>query len=330
MNLDFKNGVDSVKITILSNNTADITLQTDPRYEGRVVQPGRKAVLAMAEHGLAMSIEVDGTNILYDFGGMGLTLLKNLKIFQINPMTFQKVVLSHGHFDHFGALLKLLPILGPGKEIIVSNFIYKQKIVYVGKSGETININTLKKNYRALKNEGKIRQMPGLKRFVLDKLIVDNHQHLIETRKPVELVPGVWTSGEIEILDETELSSNLFIMQEKMTFERDTFRDEIAIYINVKEKGLIILTGCGHCGIMNIIKYGQKLSGIDKIYAVIGGFHLNWSSLAHLNRVLTFFQEIHPTIICGLHCTGGYFNAKLITFLPNNATLGIVGTTFYL
>ena len=165
---------------------------------------------------------------------------------------------------------------------------------------------------------------------MLDTLIQNNSQNLIETRTPFVLMPGVWTSGEIEVLDKRELTENLFRQSDSANFEEETFRDEIAIYINVKNKGLVVLTGCGHTGIINIIKHGQKLCGLNKIYAVIGGFHLNWCSEEHMNRVLSFFRELNPTVISGVHCTGFAFNAKLFSVLPKNASLAVVGTTFNL
>ncbi|MFX0141429.1 MAG: MBL fold metallo-hydrolase [Candidatus Hodarchaeota archaeon] len=327
MSLDFGEGVDSVKITVLSNNTIDVTLPTDSRFKGKVIQPTISVVNAIAEHGLAMSIEVNGTNILYDFGGMGLAIIKNLEILKVNPKIFQKAVLSHGHFDHFGTIFKLLPLMGPANIIIDPN-IYEQKI---GVLGETIvTIDVLKENYRDLKKTKKIRELPGLRKNLLEKFTTDNQQTLIETTQPIELAPGVWTSGEIELLDKSELTTNLFIKIDKTTFKEETFRDEIAIYIKVKDKGLVVLTGCGHNGIINTIKHGQKLSGVDKIYAVIGGFHLNWSTEKHLDKVVNYFKELKPEIICGMHCTGFRFNSKLIPKMPDNATLGLVGTKYIL
>ncbi|MCK4239105.1 MAG: MBL fold metallo-hydrolase, partial [Candidatus Lokiarchaeota archaeon] len=99
-------------------------------------------------------------------------------------------------------------------------------------------------------------------------------------------------------------------------------------YINVKNKGLVILTGCGHCGIMNTIKHGQKLTGIDKIYAVIGGFHEEWNSDEIIDKKVKYFEEINPEIICGMHCTGFKFNVKMSNHPAH--TLGIVGTEFHL
>lgn len=330
MSLDFGNGVEQVKITILSNNSIDATLRSDPQFQEKVMQPMMTTVAAVAEHGLVMNIEVNGTNFLYDFGGLGFAILKNLEVLKMNPQIFQKVVLSHAHFDHFGSFMKVLPLLGAGKEIIVSPDVYKQKVGYLTKLGETIDLSALNENYRTFKKENKLQELPALNKNLFTKSIMENGQTLIETRDPVELAPGVWTSGEIQLFDENELTPNIFLKVDKSTFENETFRDEIALYIKVKNKGLIILTGCGHTGIMNTIKHGQEISGVNKVYAVIGGFHLTWSSKEHLDEVINYFKELKPEIICGLHCTGFEFNAKLFSEMPENVTLGVVGTTFNL
>jgi 7,8-dihydropterin-6-yl-methyl-4-(beta-D-ribofuranosyl)aminobenzene 5'-phosphate synthase len=330
MSCDFGEGIENLKIVILTTNTTDMTLQTDPKFEGKVIQPGKAVANASAEHGLAMALQANGSNILYDFGGLALTVLRNLEILKIKPESFQKAVLSHGHFDHFGTMVKLLPLLGPGKELILSPEMYKQKVGFLGDAGERVDSKTLGENYRALKREGKVAELPALRKKFVMNTITENNLTLTETNKPVELAPGVWTSGEIEIFDESELTSNLFLKLDKKTFQEDNFRDEIAIYAKIKDKGLVVLTGCGHTGIMNTIKHGQKISGEDKIYAIIGGFHLQWSTGEHIDKVVHFIDDLQPEIVCGMHCTGFQFNAKLWDQIPQVATLGVVGTQFNL
>jgi 7,8-dihydropterin-6-yl-methyl-4-(beta-D-ribofuranosyl)aminobenzene 5'-phosphate synthase len=330
MSVDFGEGVDKAKITVLTNNTTDMLQQTDPQFKGRVIQPMKKVANAIGEHGLAMSIEAKGANILYDFGGLGFAILKNFEVLNMNPKTFHKTVLSHGHFDHFGSFMKTLPLLGPTKEIIVSPDIYKQGIAYFAPPGEIINASTLKQNYEAYRKADRIQELPPLGKAILQKVATDNKQTLIETRAPVKLAPAIWTSGEIELVDKGEITPNMFLKLDKMTFEDETYRHEIAVYMKVKHKGLVVLTGCGHTGIINTIKQGQKLSGVDRIYAVIGGFHLEGSSNEHQEKVLDYFNKIDPDIICGLHCTGFDFNTKLLARMPDEATLGVVGTAFNL
>lgn len=91
---------------------------------------------------------------------------------------------------------------------------------------------------------------------------------------------------------------------------------------------MVALTGCGHCGIINTIKHGQKLTGVDKIYAVIGGFHEEWNPIEKIEQKIKYFEDINPEIICGMHCTGFNFN-NLMSKHPAH-TLGMVGTEFHL
>jgi 7,8-dihydropterin-6-yl-methyl-4-(beta-D-ribofuranosyl)aminobenzene 5'-phosphate synthase len=145
---------------------------------------------------------------------------------------------------------------------------------------------------------------------------------------PVEIYPGIVTSGTIELFDQEEVTKSIYIQKGRKEFEKHTFRDETAVYINVEDFGLVVLTGCGHCGIKNIIKHGQKLTGVNKVYAVIGGFHEEWNPVEVIKEKVKFIENLNPEIICGMHCTGFNFN-KLMSDHPAH-TLGIVGTEFHL
>jgi 7,8-dihydropterin-6-yl-methyl-4-(beta-D-ribofuranosyl)aminobenzene 5'-phosphate synthase len=117
-------------------------------------------------------------------------------------------------------------------------------------------------------------------------------------------------------------------VKSRKEFEKNTFRDEISIYINVKDKGLVVITGCGHCGIMNTIKHGQNLTGVEKIYAIIGGLHEEWNPIDKIKQKIKYINDLNPEIVCGMHCTGFEFN-KLMSEYPSH-TLGISGTEFHI
>ncbi|MHA1933630.1 MAG: hypothetical protein ACW96X_13890 [Promethearchaeota archaeon] len=122
----------------------------------------------------------------------------------------------------------------------------------------------------------------------------------------------------------------VFIHSERSphSFAEHTFRDETSLYINIKDKGLVILTGCGHVGIINTIKHAQKITGINKVYALIGGFHKENQSLEAIESAVGFIERLDPKITCGVHCTGFEFN-RFIRNHPSH-TLGVVGTEFRL
>ena len=108
-------------------------------------------------------------------------------------------------------------------------------------------------------------------------------------------------------------------------------KDDQAIVINVRNKGLIILTSCGHAGAINTIKYAKKITGVDKIYAVIGGFHLLTDGGIYeeaIDPTLKELQKANPEYIVPCHCTGWKATNKIIDLMPEKFIQSGVGTIF--
>ena len=334
MSVDLSAGIESGKITIkvLTTNTTSISLLTDEKFNGKVIQPVGSAARAIGEHGLSMSIKIDDNHLfLLDTGGMAQAIIENSKQLGVNLSYVEKLTLSHGHFDHFGGLTSVIPLLKEGSELYLNPDCYNQSYVVISKSGEEIPAEELGTNLRQLDKEGKLRlnkKYPLMNKNLINNLVNQYKLNMIESKKPEKLYKGMITSGEIELFDKNEVTKGLYIQKSRNEFEKNYFRDETSIYINVKNEGLVVLTGCGHCGIINTIKHGQKLTGIDKIYAVIGGFHEEWNSIEEIEKKVDYFEEINPEIICGMHCTGFKFN-KLMARHPAH-TLGVTGTEFHL
>lgn len=329
--------IESGKITlkVLTSNEISITKLTEDRFNGKVIQPGKSVNRAMAEHGFAMSIDIVDNEekhlFLLDTGGLTDAIIENCKQFNINLKDVEKIVLSHGHFDHFGGLPKLIPELKEGTKLYLNPNCYQQFFGAVTKTGEELSPEELAGSIKTLEKEGKLKlsgKLPLFSKTVVQNLADQHHIEVIETKEPVELYKGIMTSGEIELFDEDELTKGIYIMKSRKEFEKHYFRDETSIYFNIKDKGLVALTGCGHCGIINTIKHGQKLTGVDKIYAVIGGFHEEWNPIEKIKQKIKYFEDINPEIICGMHCTGFNFN-NLMSKHPAH-TLGMVGTEFHL
>ena len=172
------------------------------------------------------------------------------------------------------------------------------------------------------------KKLPIFSKTLLQNLTSEHNITLTETTDPINLTNGVVTSGQIKLYDEDEVTKGLYIMKSRKEYERNLFRDEISIYLNIENKGLVVITGCGHSGIMNTIKHGQELTGIDKVYAVIGGFHEEWNPEEKVQKKVDFLTSLEPEVVCGMHCTGFMFN-KLMSGHPAH-TLGVVGTEFHL
>ncbi|MBY9016621.1 MAG: MBL fold metallo-hydrolase [Candidatus Lokiarchaeota archaeon] len=337
MSIDISEGMESGKVTIkvLSTNEVSLTLLAEEKFKGKVTQPGATANRVVGEHGLAMSISIVDNEekhlFLMDTGGLSQAIVHNSKQLGVNLGEVEKFVLSHGHFDHFGGISEVFPLFNKGTEIYLNPICFSQNYIAIMKSGEEIPANVLGESLRTLGKEGKLsinKKLPLLSKNMITNLVDQYGLNLIETKEPQRLFKGILTSGEIELFDKNERTKGIYIQKSKKEFVDHYFRDETSIYINVKGKGLVVLTGCGHCGIINTIKHGQKLTGVDKIYAVIGGFHEEWNSIEKIEEKVKFFETLSPEITCGMHCTGFKFN-KLMSRHPSH-TLGIVGTEFHL
>ncbi len=338
MSIDISDGIESGNLTIkiLTTNTTLSTLLTEEKFRGKVIQPHTNASKYLAEHGLAMSIEIkqgeETKKYLLDAGGPKNSIISNAEGMSIDFKDYDKLILSHGHLDHFGGLMSVLPKLKEGCEIVLTPNSYNQNIILVPKSNQAYYTpEELTERFRDLQKENTFIfniKLPSLNRNIIENLVSQNKLKIVETQKPIKLSAGITTSGEIEVFDDRELTKGIYLMKSRNEFAKNTFRDEISIYINVKDKGLVVITGCGHTGIVNTIKHGQKLTGINKIYAIIGGFHKEWEKMEDIEESVRFIEGLNPEITCGMHCTGFEFN-KIMSRDPSH-TFGIVGTEFHL
>jgi len=323
-----------IVVKVIASNRTSMTLPSDKKFQGKVIQPGHDSFATIGEHGISLSIKIIEENsthsILFDTAGYMQTVINNLVQFKIKVNEIDKIILSHGHLDHYGALIPIISDLKEGSEIYISPICLKKGYYARTESGDDLAPEDFGLPLRKLKREGKIiyNRRVTLNRNILYNRAIESGVKIIETSKPEYLYNGIITSGEIEIFDEKELPKGLYLGTSKTEYEKHTYREEIALYINIKDKGLVVITGCSHTGLMNIIRHGQKLTGIDKIYALIGGFHKERESSEDIEKVVSFIEDINPEITCGMHCTGFEFN-RIMHRHPSHV-LGVIGTEFHL
>ncbi|MHA2180846.1 MAG: MBL fold metallo-hydrolase [Promethearchaeota archaeon] len=324
----------NLKVRILANNATSITLQTDEKFQGKVIQPQFNAVNTIGEHGLGMSVTVYDDEkshlFLFDTGSIKQSIVGNIEALGVKYSEIEKIILSHGHFDHFGGLTAIIPNLSEGTKIYLNSACFDQYHVIFHTPGKKTPANELGPNLESLIKEGKIkhRKLEFLDRKVVYDLANKNKVEIIETSEPMKLYEGIIISGEIEVFDKDEVSKGFYKEKNHNVFEEHTFRDETSLYINIKDKGLVILTGCGHVGIVNTIKHAQKITGINKVYGIIGGLHKENLSSEAINSAVGFIERLGPKITCGVHCTGFEFNRAMRNH--PSFTLGVVGTEFRL
>ncbi len=268
-----------IKITTLAENTADLG--------------------CLAEWGLSMYIEADGVNILFDTGA-GIAAVHNAQLFGIDLSKVDKIVLSHGHFDHTGGLREALQMIKKPIEVIAHPDIWSLKYGRLHKE---------KERYSGMPFQRELLENLGA-RFNL-------------TDKPVRLADHFFTTGEIPMLtDYEEIDSGLF---DKKTGEMlpDELKDDLALVIDA-EFGLVVILGCAHRGIVNTIRQAQKVTGKDLVYAAIGGTHLLNAERPRWEKTALDLKTMGVQFLGVSHCTGFEASAYLAqefgaSFFLNNS-----------
>jgi len=231
-----------------------------------------------AEHGLAFLIESGGKRVLFDTGQSGTILLHNLEVLNIEPATIDALALSHAHNDHAGGLAKLLDHLCPGIPLYAHTDIFRKR--YSKKNGE-IHDKTFSTTRQALEAQF--------------------HLHLSD--KPVEIIPGVWTTGGITERPEPEGRSADHLMREGDDLVRDAYRDDMALVLQTGGE-TSLLCGCCHAGLLNTIAHVKRV--FDSPIAVIaGGLHLTTTTveeLQHAGDVLSSMPNLRG--VYPSHCSG--------------------------
>jgi len=253
----------------------------------------------VAEWGLSIFVEAGGHKILFDTG-LSFSAAYNAPILGIELSQVEKIVFSHGHSDHTGGLLHILRMVGGEVEVIAHPDIWTAKYSRYPES---------KEEYAGVPFPKEAAQTLG----ALFNL----------TRKPVWISENIVASGEIPMITEYEMIDPVLYVKENGKLKPDPLWDDQALFIK-SDKGLIILLGCGHRGIINTIRHAQKLTGIELIYAVIGGTHLISASPQQLDSTIAELLSLGIQRLGLSHCTGLPASAVLAqrfgeAFFFNNA-----------
>jgi len=243
------------------------------------------ARLLYGEWGQSLLVEVDGLKILFDTGP-SRHIIENAEKLGIELSTIDKIVLSHGHYDHTGGLKHVLTLLkGSGNrpkgiEVIAHPDIFQEKYLYMkGSPAKAIGMPGTRAELEAL----------GA-RFNL-------------SRDPVKLSENMLTTGEVEITVDFEKIDKDLHVKEGGAQVHDNLADDLGIVIKT-DQGLVILLGCGHRGLINTILHAQKITGIKEIYAVIGGTHLISADKEQMQSTVNAVKGFNIKKLGVSHCTG--------------------------
>ena len=254
----------------------------------------------LGEHGFAALVESENFRLLFDTG-QGETLLHNAMRMNKNLHTVGQVAISHGHCDHTGGLLPLLRTCG-AKEVFAHPGIFAHRY-RVKDSGESLPIGI---PY----NEAFLRGMGA--GFNLGERFR-------------EIAPGVFLSGEVPRKTGFEEGGSGLYCDDSGCMPDPLLDDQTLIICS--EKGLVLLFGCCHAGMINTIQYAIAKTGITNIYAVMGGSHLGYCSSIQLENTIKFLRGYGIRKICCSHCTGFAASARLFKEFPGQFQYAQVGYT---
>lgn len=253
--------------------------------ENRVENP-----LLIAEQGLSIYVSVDDKTILFDTGQRN-AVMHNAGVLGIDLTNLAWIVISHGHYDHTGGLDSLIKISRRAK-LIAHPYLFQPK--YVEHGG----------NLRFI---GAPLTTEDLKKIEIPMELSQN---------PVKLTSEIIFSGEIKRLTDYEKVEDHYHKRVLESVIHDQMKDEAALIIDTPE-GLIILSGCGHSGIINTCKYALTITGKKKILLVMGGMHLKNADDSRLKATIHDLKDINPEQFAPLHCTGFQMIKELISEFGN-------------
>jgi 7,8-dihydropterin-6-yl-methyl-4-(beta-D-ribofuranosyl)aminobenzene 5'-phosphate synthase len=268
----------------------------------------------MAEHGFSALITVkQGDNsgaVLFDTGVTRKGLLHNLDALEIDAKDIQAIVLSHGHPDHAMGLPGLIDRLGTRHlPLVLHPDAYLERKLILP-NGAEIGLPA-----------------PKVADFRRENI------EIIEEVGPSMLVNDlVLVSGEVTRTTDFEKGFPIHHARHDKTWEPDPLiMDDQCAIIKVRGQGLVIVTGCGHSGIINIIRHAQALTGVRSIYAVVGGFHLTGGLFEPIIPVtIAALEKIKPRYLMPGHCTGWSATHQIARAMPEAFIPNSVGTTLIL
>ncbi len=305
--------VDEVEITCLVDNAVDVLLPTTdvarrPKIDSWFERP------LVAEHGFSsvVTLEVDGKkrSLLFDSGLDPFAVVHNVEALDFDLSHCEVVVSSHGHIDHAGGLLNVRRKLAKGKiPLVLHPYAFRNRIVRFP--------------------DGRILPLPAPDHV----LLADGGYEIVKSSKPSLLVDDrILVTGEIARTNDFEKGFPIHFAEVDGKMVHDPLiQDDQALVLNVKEKGLVVLTGCGHSGIVNTIENAKELTGEDTIYVVMGGMHLTGGIFEPIiPRTIKELRTLKPRFLVPCHCTGLVAVNEIMRALPESFIQNSVGTTYML
>jgi 7,8-dihydropterin-6-yl-methyl-4-(beta-D-ribofuranosyl)aminobenzene 5'-phosphate synthase len=327
--------VDSVAVRVLVDSSYD----TPRAPVSKLVKVRRSPTMSSTnfrkalhnEWGLALALEsrmaADTRHLLLDYGYTPETLMGNMEVIGFDASKTQALVLSHGHFDHFGGLIEFLKAN--------RSRLPQDLTLYVGGEDNFCNRKT------GSGAPGHFTDWGVLDRRELEALNVK----VVKCDQPTVIEGHAFTTGSIarrsfeRVLPNTQVSyhkdangvgCSMAAEDAKANgqFVQDQHLNEHATCFDVKGRGLVVISSCGHAGIVNSVRQAMEVSGGQKVHAVMGGFHLFPAPDDYVRQTVAELKALGPDVIIPLHCSGPNMAEALRAMMPEHYLPSTTGTEF--
>jgi 7,8-dihydropterin-6-yl-methyl-4-(beta-D-ribofuranosyl)aminobenzene 5'-phosphate synthase len=307
--------IENAEVTCLVDNSVDILLQnTNIAYRPSLDENWFMHPL-IAEHGFcaAINIEINGKEhrILFDSGLGPLTAIHNAKVLGFDLSSCELVISSHGHIDHAGGLVNIRKNIDARKKqripLVLHKDAFRNRMVKL-KDNRTINLPSPNKSD-----------------------LIRAGYYLVEKQSPSLWVEdSILVTGEIPRINDFEKGFPNHYSEIDGKMENDPLiKDDQSFILNIKDKGIVIITGCAHAEIINIIQYAKELSGEDRIYAIMGGMHLTGEIFEPLiPKTINELERLKPKLIIPCHCSGLKAISEISRDMSNAFIQNSVGTNY--
>ncbi len=302
--------VDKLTVWVLTDNYFDSN-RPDAKIAKRFrAGPGRSL---HAEHGISFFVEavVAGkpAACMFDYASDPVGVLNNAGLLGVDPGAASAFALSHGHWDHYLSAVEILKRS--------SAKIARGTTFYAGEEA-------FARRYSLRPGQTTPTDLGQLRKDTIEGLGLSVN----EVRTRVEIVPGGYLTGNIARVTPYEQVAPTFLVQRGDKLEQDLFPGEQALLFHVRGKGLVVISGCAHAGIVNTVRQAQKAAGIEKVHAIMGGFHLTGAKPEVIQSTVADLKALRPDYVVPAHCSGFETMVALAKEMPTEFVISTAGAQY--